>query len=88
MVYSCSISYKKPKKPAADILVELSAGPLCLKDLGGNNGKPAVSWGSKVDSVSGSISSLLDVENLGNLVAKETSYVDSGENDKIDKTML
>ncbi|KAG9293619.1 hypothetical protein G9A89_005622 [Geosiphon pyriformis] len=37
-VYSRGASYKKSKKPAAGVLVESSTGPLCLKNLGGNNG--------------------------------------------------
>ncbi|KAG9290747.1 hypothetical protein G9A89_011710 [Geosiphon pyriformis] len=76
IVYSHGASYKKPKKPAASILVELSAGSLCLEDLGGNNSKLAASWRSRVGSVSGSVSGFLDVENLENLVAEKTSYVD------------
>ncbi|KAG9285175.1 hypothetical protein G9A89_004390 [Geosiphon pyriformis] len=77
MVYTCSAFYKKPKKPAAGVLVELSAGPLRLEDLSGNNGKLAAFWRSKVDSISGSVSGLLNVENLENLVAEKTSYIDS-----------
>ncbi|KAG9287993.1 hypothetical protein G9A89_017588 [Geosiphon pyriformis] len=88
MVYARGVFYKKPKKPTAGISVELSAGLLCLKNLGGNNGKPAVSWGSRVGSISGSVSGLLDVENLENLVAKETSYIDSDGDDKMDETTL
>ncbi|KAG9294476.1 hypothetical protein G9A89_001981 [Geosiphon pyriformis] len=75
-VYFCGASYKKPKKPAAGDLVESSTGSLHLGDLDGDDSKPAASWRSKVGSVSGSVSGLLDVENLGNLVAEETSYVD------------
>ncbi|KAG9301393.1 hypothetical protein G9A89_018065 [Geosiphon pyriformis] len=85
MVYSCGASYKKPKKPAAGILVESSTGPLCLEDLSGNDSKPAVSWGSRMGSIFGSVSGLSDVENLGNLVAKEMSYVDSGENNEMNE---
>ncbi|KAG9305292.1 hypothetical protein G9A89_007787 [Geosiphon pyriformis] len=86
-VYSYGVSYKKPKKPAAGVLVELSAGPLHLEDLGGVNGKLAAFWGSRMGSVSSSVSDLLNVENLENLVAEETSYIDSSEDDKIDETM-
>ncbi|KAG9303395.1 hypothetical protein G9A89_013721 [Geosiphon pyriformis] len=87
-VYAHSASYKKPKKPAASVSVKSSTGPLYLKDLGGNDSKPAASWGSRVDSVSGNVSGHLDVKNLENLVAEKTSYVDSGENDEMNKTML
>ncbi|KAG9307508.1 hypothetical protein G9A89_017338 [Geosiphon pyriformis] len=85
-VYSHGVSYKKPKKPAAGILVELSAGLLCLEDLAGNDGNLVTSWGSKMDSVSGSVSSLSDVKNLENMIAEETSYVDSDEDDKMNET--
>ncbi|KAG9294534.1 hypothetical protein G9A89_008645 [Geosiphon pyriformis] len=85
-VYACGASYKKLKKPAAGVLVESSAGPLHLEDLGGDNSEPAASWRSKVGSISGNVSGLSDVENLENLVAKETSYVDSSKDDKIDET--
>ncbi|KAG9289168.1 hypothetical protein G9A89_022477 [Geosiphon pyriformis] len=76
----------KPKKPAAGVSVESSAGPLRLKDLGGDDGKLAASWRSRVSSISDSVSGLLDVENLENLVAEETSYIDSGKDNKMDET--
>ncbi|KAG9295020.1 hypothetical protein G9A89_017814 [Geosiphon pyriformis] len=88
MVYSRDMFYKKPKKPAARVLVGLSAGSLLLEDLSGDDGKPAAFWGSRVNSISGSISGLSDVESLENLVAKETSYIDSDENNKMNKTTL
>ncbi|KAG9304351.1 hypothetical protein G9A89_019913 [Geosiphon pyriformis] len=88
MVYDCDVSYKKSKKPAAGISVESSAGLLHLEDLSGDNGKLATSWRSRVGSISSSVSDLSDVENLENLVAEETSYVDSGKNNKMDKTTL
>ncbi|KAG9284438.1 hypothetical protein G9A89_023695 [Geosiphon pyriformis] len=86
-VYSRGASYKKPKKSVAGVLVELSADPLHLEDLGGDNGKPVASWGSRVGNISGSVSGLSDVENLGNMIAEKTSYVDSGEDNEINKTM-
>ncbi|KAG9307278.1 hypothetical protein G9A89_017106 [Geosiphon pyriformis] len=88
MVYIRGASYKKPKKPAAGVSVVSSTGPLHLEDLGGDDNKPTVSWGSRVNSVSSSVSGLSDVENLENLIAEETSYVDSGEDDKMDETIL
>ncbi|KAG9299147.1 hypothetical protein G9A89_020460 [Geosiphon pyriformis] len=87
-VYSYGVFYKKSKKPAVGILVELSTDPLCLEDLGGDNGKLVASWGSRVDSISGSISGLSDVKNLENMVAEKTSYIDSDEDNEMNKIML
>ncbi|KAG9284820.1 hypothetical protein G9A89_003743 [Geosiphon pyriformis] len=85
-VYACGAFYKKPKKSVAGVSIESSTGPLCLEDLGSDNGKLAVSWGSRVGSISGSVSGFSDVKNLENLIAEETSYIDSGEDDKMDET--
>ncbi|KAG9286330.1 hypothetical protein G9A89_003832 [Geosiphon pyriformis] len=84
MVYSHGASYKKPKKPAAGILIELFATSSVL--------------GKQSDSVFGSVSGLSDVKSLENLVAKETSYIDSEQllkaplfatiNDNNDNSML
>ncbi|KAG9286868.1 hypothetical protein G9A89_012418 [Geosiphon pyriformis] len=87
--HSCGASYKKPKKLAAvSSVVNTFAGPLSLEDLSEAGAKPAVSWSSDIGSIASSVSSLLDVENMTNLVAKETSYVESGENDDMDKATL
>ncbi|KAG9296168.1 hypothetical protein G9A89_014760 [Geosiphon pyriformis] len=88
-VHSCGTFYKKPKKPAAvSGVINTSVGLLSLEDLGEASTKYVVSWGSNVSSVVNNMSSLSDVENMMNLVAKETSYVESGEDDNIDKAML
>ncbi|KAG9286402.1 hypothetical protein G9A89_014568 [Geosiphon pyriformis] len=84
----CGASYKKPKKPAAvGSVVNTSAGPISLEDLGEAGAKSVVSWGSNVSSVVSSVSSFLDVENMTNLVAEEISYAESGEDNGMDKNM-
>ncbi|KAG9305743.1 hypothetical protein G9A89_005141 [Geosiphon pyriformis] len=68
-------SYKKPKKPAAvGSMVNTSAGSISLEDLG-----------SDVSSIASSVSGLSDVENMTNLVAKETSYAESREDDSMNE---
>ncbi|KAG9299173.1 hypothetical protein G9A89_013821 [Geosiphon pyriformis] len=57
-------------------MVNLSAGPLGLANVGNVNGKFLKSWGSKMKSKTSSISSLLDLKNMKNTVAKKTSYAD------------
>ncbi|KAG9300291.1 hypothetical protein G9A89_011364 [Geosiphon pyriformis] len=84
-VYSQSASYKKPKKPAAGNVVNSSAESLSLEDIGGAGAKPVESWGSEIGSVASSVSGLSDVKNMANMVAKETSYVESDENDGMDE---
>ncbi|KAG9284297.1 hypothetical protein G9A89_002107 [Geosiphon pyriformis] len=76
MVYSWSASYKKPKKPVTDNVVDLSAGLLSLEDIGGASTKPVVS-----------VSGFSDVENMINMVAEETCYAESSEDIGMDKTM-
>ncbi|KAG9305877.1 hypothetical protein G9A89_016529 [Geosiphon pyriformis] len=88
MVYSHSASYKKPKKPVTSDVINSSTGPLSMKNISGTGIKSGVFWGSKVGSVAGSISNLLDIENMANTVAKETSYAESGENDNMDNDIL
>ncbi|KAG9304676.1 hypothetical protein G9A89_021456 [Geosiphon pyriformis] len=83
-VYSYSASYKKIKKHMASIMVDLSTGPLSLEDIGNAGIKPVVFWGSKVGSIASSINNLLDVENMANMVAKETNYVKSDKDDNMD----
>ncbi|KAG9304264.1 hypothetical protein G9A89_019826 [Geosiphon pyriformis] len=86
-VYSRGVSYKKPKKPVIGVVIDLSAGPLDLENLGGAGVKPGISWGSKVNSVTSSISDLSNIENMANTIAEETSYAESGRDDNMDKTM-
>ncbi|KAG9304741.1 hypothetical protein G9A89_003915 [Geosiphon pyriformis] len=50
-VYSHSAFYKKPKVPVTGGIVDSSAGPLSLEDIGVVGVKPVVSWGSDVGSV-------------------------------------
>ncbi|KAG9303040.1 hypothetical protein G9A89_022129 [Geosiphon pyriformis] len=69
-------------------MVDLSADPLSLGDIGGVGIKSVVSWGSKVGSVTSSVNKLLDIKNMVNIVAEETSYVESGEDNNMDKTTL
>ncbi|KAG9303322.1 hypothetical protein G9A89_013648 [Geosiphon pyriformis] len=77
-VYSCSASYKKPKNPKVNIeVVDLSAGPLGLANIGDANSKFLRSWDSKIESEASSMSSLLDLENIKNTITKETSYANS-----------
>ncbi|KAG9305224.1 hypothetical protein G9A89_002379 [Geosiphon pyriformis] len=91
-VYSCGAFHKKPKKFVTDInVINSSVGPLSLKDVTGTDEKSAVSWSSEMDSEASSISGLLDVENMKNMVTKETSYVNfdnSVVDENIDDTML
>ncbi|KAG9291934.1 hypothetical protein G9A89_004872 [Geosiphon pyriformis] len=75
-VYSRDVSYKKPKKHIVSVVVNSSIGPLSLEDIGSNGIKPAVFWGSEVDSIASNISNLSDVENMMNMVAKEISYAE------------
>ncbi|KAG9298741.1 hypothetical protein G9A89_012809 [Geosiphon pyriformis] len=86
-VYSRGLSYKKPRKPeVADGVVDLSVGslPAALLHLG--NEKCKVSWGSEVENNKSSVSGVLDVENMANTIAKETSYAESDDNNKMNET--
>ncbi|KAG9305914.1 hypothetical protein G9A89_016567 [Geosiphon pyriformis] len=87
-VYSWNTSYKKPKKSAASNVVDSSAKLLSLEDIGSAGAKPVVFWDSEVGSVSGSVSCLSNVKNMANMVANETSYAESDENNGINKNML
>ncbi|KAG9301092.1 hypothetical protein G9A89_012475 [Geosiphon pyriformis] len=70
-------------KSVAGNVVDLSTRPLSLEDIGGTGIKPVVFWGSKVDSVTSSVGKTSDVKNMVNTVAKETSYADDDNNNKI-----
>ncbi|KAG9293874.1 hypothetical protein G9A89_019212 [Geosiphon pyriformis] len=77
-VYTCSFLYKKPKKSAAaSNVIKLLAGPVPVEMLLVNENGCKKSWRSKVDSKNNSVSEISDVKNMRNMVAKETSYVDS-----------
>ncbi|KAG9284606.1 hypothetical protein G9A89_004648 [Geosiphon pyriformis] len=76
-VYFCETSYKKPKKSVVINIVDLSTDLLSLVNIGNANGKPVMSWRSKVDSIKNSVSGFSNLENMKNMVAKKTSYIDS-----------
>ncbi|KAG9300420.1 hypothetical protein G9A89_010045 [Geosiphon pyriformis] len=77
-VYYRGVSYKKPRKPeAAGRMVDSSAGPLSVGVLGADGVERKKSWGSDIESDSNSVSEISDMENLKNMVAEETSYMDS-----------
>ncbi|KAG9292329.1 hypothetical protein G9A89_007432 [Geosiphon pyriformis] len=86
-VYSHSALQKKLRKHVTGTsVIDSSAGLLSLKNVASTDGKPAVSWNSKVSSKASSISSLSNVENMKNMVAKKTSYAES-DNSVIDEDM-
>ncbi|KAG9287394.1 hypothetical protein G9A89_023766 [Geosiphon pyriformis] len=88
---SRSASYKKPKKPVVvDSLVESSAGVSSVMDESGDGPNIGQSWASEVNSKVDSVSSVSDLDNLENVVAKETSYAESdvsGLNDDMNDAM-
>ncbi|KAG9302165.1 hypothetical protein G9A89_020599 [Geosiphon pyriformis] len=77
-VYARDPSYKKSKKLiATGIVVDSSAGFIPENVLQMDCGECKVSWDSKVKSKDASISGMSDIKNINNMVAEETSYVDS-----------
>ncbi|KAG9291939.1 hypothetical protein G9A89_004877 [Geosiphon pyriformis] len=77
-VYARDSLYKKSKKPiATGIVVDLSAEPIPENVLQMDCDEHKVFWDNKVESEDASISEVSDVENMGNMVTEETSYVDS-----------
>ncbi|KAG9286287.1 hypothetical protein G9A89_014273 [Geosiphon pyriformis] len=84
-------SYKKPKKPVAvDGLVESSAGVSNVMDVSGDGPDIGRLWASKVNSKVDSVSGVSDLDNMENVVAEETSYVESnasGLDDDMDDAM-
>ncbi|KAG9288233.1 hypothetical protein G9A89_021264 [Geosiphon pyriformis] len=58
-------------------MIDLSASPLGLADIGNVNGMFSKSWGSKIESKMSSVSSLLDLENMKNTIAEKISYANS-----------
>ncbi|KAG9284576.1 hypothetical protein G9A89_004618 [Geosiphon pyriformis] len=76
---------KKIKPEVAGGIVDSSAGPLPAVLLHSGNEKHKVSWRSKVENDELSISGVSDVENMTNTIAKETSYVESGDDNEINE---
>ncbi|KAG9300521.1 hypothetical protein G9A89_002399 [Geosiphon pyriformis] len=71
-------SYKKPKKPVAiGSLVESSAGVSNIMDESGDGPNIRRSWASEVNSEVDSVSGILDLDNLKNVITEETSYAES-----------
>ncbi|KAG9298233.1 hypothetical protein G9A89_002721 [Geosiphon pyriformis] len=86
-VYFRGPSYKELRKSeVAGRVVDLSAGllPAALLHLGDEECK--ISWRSEVENDESSMSEVLDVENMANTIAKETSYTESGEDNEINET--
>ncbi|KAG9296440.1 hypothetical protein G9A89_015032 [Geosiphon pyriformis] len=86
-VYSHGTFYKKLKIPVISVVLDSSTDPLSLEDIRGAGNKPLVSWRSDVSSVASSVGNLSDVKNIINMVAKETSFAESGEDDNMNDTM-
>ncbi|KAG9300043.1 hypothetical protein G9A89_018320 [Geosiphon pyriformis] len=77
-VYSQSPSYKKSKKPdVTGMVVDLSAGSLPGHILQNDCDKHKMSWGNKVESKDTSINGVSNIENMNNIMAEKTSYMDS-----------
>ncbi|KAG9300299.1 hypothetical protein G9A89_011372 [Geosiphon pyriformis] len=75
---SYGASYKKPKKPmVVNDLVESSAGVSNVMDESGDGPNIERLWASKINSKVDSISGILDLDNLENIVAEEISYAES-----------
>ncbi|KAG9296261.1 hypothetical protein G9A89_014853 [Geosiphon pyriformis] len=86
-VYLCNPSYKKMKLSGVSSgVVDSSAGLLSVSMLHNDGAGLQRSWGSEIDSEEMSVSKVLDVENLENTVAEETSYVNpnTSETDEIE----
>ncbi|KAG9298951.1 hypothetical protein G9A89_015973 [Geosiphon pyriformis] len=88
-IYTWNSFYKKKsKKPdVTGVVVNSSAGPLPRHVLQTDCGKCKVFWSSKIESKDVSISGMSNVENMDNIMAKKTSYVDantSETNDMVD----
>ncbi|KAG9290133.1 hypothetical protein G9A89_010439 [Geosiphon pyriformis] len=75
---SRSASYKKPKKlVAVDGLVESPAGVSNIMDESGDKPNIGHSWTSEINSEVDSVSDILDLDNLENVIAEETNYAES-----------
>ncbi|KAG9292450.1 hypothetical protein G9A89_015320 [Geosiphon pyriformis] len=84
-IYSHGLLFKKPKKPTASNVVNLSAGSLSLENVGDTGAKPVVSWESEVDSVFSSVSDLLDTEYVETTVAEKACYIGSDADNDMDE---
>ncbi|KAG9297129.1 hypothetical protein G9A89_019410 [Geosiphon pyriformis] len=91
-VYSRGASFKKVRKPVVSgTVVNSSAGLLYADPLLADGGERKASWGSEVENESNNISEVSDLEDMENLVAEETSYIDSnasGNDDLMDDVTL
>ncbi|KAG9288627.1 hypothetical protein G9A89_006728 [Geosiphon pyriformis] len=89
-IYFYGASFKKVRKPVVSgTVVDSSAGLLYADLLLADGGKCKASWDSKVENESNNISEVSNLEDMENLVAEETSYINSntfGNNDLMDDT--
>ncbi|KAG9287392.1 hypothetical protein G9A89_023764 [Geosiphon pyriformis] len=77
-VYSRGASFKKVRKPVVSgTVVDSPAGLLYTDSLLADGGERKESWGSEVENESNNISEVSDLEDIENLVAEKTSYIDS-----------
>ncbi|KAG9303572.1 hypothetical protein G9A89_018468 [Geosiphon pyriformis] len=87
-VYSRGASFKKVRKPVVSgTVVDSPAGLLYADPLLADGGERKASWGSEVENESNNISEVSDLEDMENLVAEETSFIDSnasGNDDLMD----
>ncbi|KAG9294854.1 hypothetical protein G9A89_008546 [Geosiphon pyriformis] len=84
-VYSQGPSYKKLKKPdVTGVVVDSSAGSFPGHILQTDCGKCKMSWDNEVESKNTSISGMSNIENINNIVAEETSYIDSNTSETDD----
>ncbi|KAG9286647.1 hypothetical protein G9A89_012197 [Geosiphon pyriformis] len=87
-VYSRGASFKKVRKPVVSgTMIDSSAGLLYADLLLADGSEHKASWGSEVENKSNNVSEVSDLEDMENLVAEETSYIDSnasGNDDLMD----
>ncbi|KAG9286594.1 hypothetical protein G9A89_005362 [Geosiphon pyriformis] len=76
---------KKAKPEVTGGVVDLSAGPLSAALLHLDDEEHKIFWGSKVENDESSVSGVSDVENIVNTIVEETSYAESGEDNKINE---
>ncbi|KAG9306668.1 hypothetical protein G9A89_004215 [Geosiphon pyriformis] len=90
-VYSHGASFKKVRKPVmSGTMIDSSVGLLYADSLLADGGECKASWDSEVENESNNVSKVSDLENMKNLVAKETSYINSnifGNDDLMDDTI-
>ncbi|KAG9291533.1 hypothetical protein G9A89_021952 [Geosiphon pyriformis] len=81
-VYFYGSLYKKSKTPgASNDTVDLSTGPISIDVLYAGGMEHKVSWSSEVESEDASVSGVSDIENINNMVAEKTNYVDSNDSE-------